>query len=132
MSNFLEGKAINMSTTDHFNNDENSLKEFSKNFYRKIIGTSNFDTFENTTLIQSIKNTHENTKTILELMKNHKESKIWFSSIIGFFYQNGIGCDIDKSEALKFYSLAVMNNEESLNQKFINLNLSEEDDNEFN
>jgi len=72
----------------------------------------------------------KDTKTILELMQNHKETKFWFSSIIGFFYQCGIGCDVDKNKALKLYLLAV-NNEESLIQQFTNLQSVEENDNEF-
>src|SRR5688572_19075392 len=72
----------------------------------------------------------KDTKTILELMQNHKETEFWFSSIIGFFYQCGIGCDVDKNKALKLYLLAV-NNEESLIQQFTNLQSVEENDNEF-
>ena len=28
-------------------------------------------------------------------MQDHNESEFWFSSIIGFFYQFGINCDVD-------------------------------------
>src|SRR5438034_3267327 len=63
-------------------------------------------------------------------MQNHKETKFWFTSIIGFFYQYGIGCDIEKNKALELYLLAV-GNEKSLNQKFTNVYLLEKDDNEF-
>jgi hypothetical protein len=38
-------------------------------------------------------------------MKNHEQTKFWFSSIIGFFYQLGIDCD----KALELYLLAVDN-----------------------
>jgi hypothetical protein len=31
---------------------------------------------------------------IFELLKDHEESKFWFNSLIGYFYQNGIGCKI--------------------------------------
>uniref|UniRef100_U9T383 Uncharacterized protein n=1 Tax=Rhizophagus irregularis (strain DAOM 181602 / DAOM 197198 / MUCL 43194) TaxID=747089 RepID=U9T383_RHIID len=30
-------------------------------------------------------------KKILKIMKNHKENKSWFTSLIGYFYQFGIG-----------------------------------------
>ena len=49
-------------------------------------------------------------ETILELMQNHKENEILFSSIIGFFYQYGICCGVDKNKAIKFY-LSAINNE---------------------
>src|ERR1051325_11494634 len=107
--------------------DENFLKEFSRDFYRKIIDTMDFDTIY--TLSEWIKSI-DDTKTILELMKNHKENEFWFSSIIGFFYQYGIGCDVDKNKALELYLLAV-SNEKSLIQKFANLNLLDENDNKF-
>ena len=60
------------------------------------------------------------------------ENKIWFSSIIGFFYQVGINCNVDKSKALEFYLLAVNNDEkEFLNQNFTQLHLIGENNNEF-
>ncbi|CAB4392737.1 unnamed protein product [Rhizophagus irregularis] len=42
-------------------------------------------------------------------MENHKESKFWFTSLIGFFYQHGIGCNLDKEKALDFYLLVIDN-----------------------
>ena len=42
-------------------------------------------------------------------MKNHEQTKFWFSSIIGFFYQLGIDCDVDKNKALELYLLVVDN-----------------------
>ena len=82
-----------MSKFFDFQIDENSLKKFLKKFYQKIIDTSNFGTFENT-LIEWIKNIYKNTKKFFELMKSHELSEIWFSSIVGFFYQHGIGCSV--------------------------------------
>src|ERR1044072_8735316 len=99
MSNFLDGKATI---------DENFLKKFSRDFYQKVIDTNDFNVFENI-LSEWIKCIGNDSKTTLELMQNHKETEFWFSSIIGFFYQHGIGCDVDKSKALKFYLLAVNN-----------------------
>ncbi|CAB4481150.1 unnamed protein product [Rhizophagus irregularis] len=99
-----------------------SLKDFLKDFYQKIIDTNNYPfTFENI-LIEWIKNIDKNTNLILKLMQNHKESKLWFSSIIGFFYQYGIGCIIDKNKALEFYLLAINNKENNIiYQNFTNL-----------
>src|ERR1043166_399395 len=113
--------------------DEDFLKGFSRDFYRKIIDTSDFNTFEKN-LSEWIKNIdkNKNIKSIFELMKNHEQTKFWFSSIIGFFYQVGINCNVDKSKALEFYLLAVNNDEkEFLNQNFPQLNLLKGEDNEF-
>src|ERR1043165_1980098 len=120
MANLLKG---NISKSD-----EIFLKEFSINFYRKIIGINDFNTFENT-LSEWIKNINKNTKEILELMQ---KNKFCFSSIIGFFYQYGISCDVDKNKSLKFYLLAV-NNGETSNKNFKNLHLLHllEEDDEF-
>src|SRR6266487_2259693 len=78
ISNFLSTQKISMS-----DNDKNFLKEFSRNFHQKIIDINDFYIFENT-LIEWIKNIDKNTKTILELMQCNK---IWFTSVIGFFYK---------------------------------------------
>src|SRR3990170_6544757 len=55
-----------------------------------------------------IKNTlehHEmNSETFFESIQNHQ---IWFSSLIGFFYQHGIGCNVNKDKALEMYLLAI-------------------------
>ncbi|CAB4482016.1 unnamed protein product [Rhizophagus irregularis] len=84
---------------------------------------NDFNKFENV-IIEWIKNNDKNTKQILELIQNHKKSEFWFSSIIGFFYQYGIDCDVDKEKSLEFFLLAI-NNEKSLIQ-------NEENDNENN
>src|SRR6266480_2037142 len=103
LTNFLEGQNISKI-------DEKFLKEFTRDIYRKIINTNYLHTPEND-LSEWIKNLDKNTETILKLMQNHKQTKLWFSSIIGFFYQLGIGCDVDKNKALGLYLLSV-NNEE--------------------
>ena len=121
ISNFLPAPKIFMSDCD-----KNFLKEFSRNFHQKIIDTNDFYIFENT-LIEWIKNIDKNAKTILELMQSHND-KVWFTSIIGFFYQHGIVCDVNENKALEMYLLAV-NNEESLINQFTNLHVSEENDN---
>src|SRR5688572_21667580 len=65
------------------------LKEFVIGFYNEIINT---DSFEDSS-IKWIKNTLEHAdikvETFLELIQKHK---IWSSSLIGFFYQHGMGC----------------------------------------
>src|SRR5437763_1972577 len=96
-------KVVHRQTTD---SDEIFLKGFLRNFYKKIIviNTNDFNTFEND-LSKWIKNIDKNTKPILELMQNHKENEFWFSNIIGFFYQNGISCEVDKDKSLELYLL---------------------------
>ena len=62
-------------------------------------------------------------------MQNHKQTDPWFSSIIGFFYQFGVSCDIDKNQALKLYLLTVsINEKESLDKNFIYLRSLEVND----
>ena len=107
-----------LSTTEISESDENFLKKFSRDFYQKIIDTEDFDIFENT-LIEWIQNIDKDTKLVLRLMKNHHQTELLFSSIIGFFYQHGIGCDIDRDNALKLYEKSLTN------ENFNNLNLLE-------
>ncbi len=38
-----------------------------------------------------------NVKIFLELIQNHE---IWSSSLIGFFYQHGIGCNVNKLKCI--------------------------------
>ena len=94
---------------------ENFLKEFSRDFYQKIIDTNDFNIFE-ITLKEWIMGIDINAITILELMQNHQENEYLFSSIIGFFYQHGIDCDVNKSEALELY-LSAVNNEKPSTKK---------------
>src|SRR5436190_966266 len=125
MSNFLNDKAINKPITSISKSDENFLREFSRDFHQIITNTNDFNALDNN-LNEWINNIDKN---ILELMQYHNENDLLFSSIIGFFYQYGIACNVDENKALEMYSLAV-NNEESLNQEFINLHLLEESNND--
>src|SRR6266498_4985031 len=88
-------------------NDETFFKEFIKNFYNRIINTDSFDDFENLS-IKWIKVTLEcndvNVETFLESIQDHR---IGFSSLIRFFYQHGIGCNVNKDKALEMYLLAI-------------------------
>src|SRR4051794_28484003 len=87
LTNSLEGQDMSKS-------DENFLKEFLRNFYQKIIDMKDFNEFEYL-LSDWIKNLDKNIETIFELMINHEQNRFWFSSIIGFFYQFGVGCFVD-------------------------------------
>ncbi|CAB5380059.1 unnamed protein product [Rhizophagus irregularis] len=106
-----------MSPNNISKNDENFLKEFLKEFYRKIINLENYIKYEEL-LSDWIQNffieKEKDTKIILKLMENHEENENWFSSIIGFFYENGINNDniiIDKNKSLKLYSLVSIYND---------------------
>ncbi|CAB5354047.1 unnamed protein product [Rhizophagus irregularis] len=93
--------------------DEKFLKKFSKDFYKKIIYINDYNTIK--TLENNLKewiNNNKNSNEILKLMRNHEKDKIWFSSIIGFFYQYGIGCNMDKNKALELYLLNIKIEEE--------------------
>ncbi|CAI2172265.1 4275_t:CDS:2 [Funneliformis geosporum] len=88
--------------------NENYLKEFLEDFYHKIAYNINIDDFENfeNKIIKWIRLADE--IIYIELMENHQNKELWFSSIIGFSYQYGIGkCEINKSKALELYLLAV-------------------------
>src|SRR6266542_3228146 len=88
-------------------NDEAFFIELIKNFYNRIINTDSFDNFENSS-IEWINNTLEhndmNAETFLESIRNHQ---ILLSSLIGFFYQHGIGCNVNKDKALEMYLMAI-------------------------
>ncbi|CAB4397289.1 unnamed protein product [Rhizophagus irregularis] len=107
--NFLKEFLKNFYINDISKDDENLLKEFLKGFYRKIIKIKNYDEYE-IILIEWIKEflnfNKKNSKIILELMINHENNEIWFSSLIGFFYQYNIDNTyiIDNYESLKLYS----------------------------
>ena len=60
--------------------DENFLKEFSIDFYRKIIDINDLNIFEDH-LIEWTKNTDMDTESIFGLMQNHEQTKFWFLSI---------------------------------------------------
>src|SRR2546423_3751051 len=119
--------------------DENFLKNFLKNFYHKTIDAEDFNTFEDIS-IKWMKNELENNdkdpESLLKMMQNHKRHQIWFTSIMGFFYQHGIGCDVNRNMSLELYLLIINNkiNEESLNDNLNNnqLHLIKEDENEVN
>ncbi|GES99142.1 Sel1-like repeat protein [Rhizophagus clarus] len=70
------------------------------------------------------------------MMENHIESKFWFTSLIGFFYQIGIGCNPNKEMALYFYLITINNNKIEndyfLNVNFNQLHLIENNDDTFN
>ncbi|CAB4385688.1 unnamed protein product [Rhizophagus irregularis] len=104
-------------------NDEIFLKEFLKEFYRQIIKIENYANFENI-LKEWIKEFFDdNNKDLyyfLKIMEYHDENENWFSSLIGFFYEHGIGTNdniINKDKSLELYLLSINNNNDNNNQK---------------
>ena len=82
-----------MSLNNISKDNENFLKDFLKDFYRQVIKIEDYDKFENNLtewVQQFFEYNKKDSNAILELMKNHKENKNWFSSLIGFFYENGL------------------------------------------
>src|SRR5205814_850343 len=105
-----------------FTKDEIFLKHILKKFYYKIIETNDFNNFEKISsewINYQLESNDRIPKRTLELMQKHKENKIWFSSLMGCFYQLGIGCGINMKKASEFYLLAINNEiKESLDKDF--------------
>ena len=80
--------------------------------YHKIINTDDFNTFEVSSVrwVKDVLENHDkNFNDFFKMMQNHEKCQVWFSSFIGFFYQHGIGCDINKNLALELFSIIVNN-----------------------
>src|SRR6185295_2763857 len=93
---------------NHFpKSDENFLKEFLSDFYQKIVitYTNGIDDLENIIInncINNIKGTRDDHfKIVIGSMENHEQRELWFSSLIGYFYQHGIGRKENKNKALQ-------------------------------
>ncbi|CAB4373417.1 unnamed protein product [Rhizophagus irregularis] len=93
--------------------DENLLKNLIIRFHNYIVKIDDIDDFENIStnwIISFHENNDKNPKKILKIMENHKRNKSWFTSLIGYFYQFGIGCDLNREKALDCYLIAINNN----------------------
>jgi TPR repeat protein len=55
-------------------------------------------------------------KNVFEIMTSNSQNIYYYSSLIGFFYQNGIGCNVDKIKAYEIFSNAVKNVHQSKSQ----------------
>ena len=86
--------------------DETFLKNFLRDFYHKIIDADVLNTFEDT-LIKWVKNALKNhdkyPEALFKMMENHENCQTWFAGFMGFLYQHGIGCDINRNSALELY-----------------------------
>ncbi|CAB4391862.1 unnamed protein product [Rhizophagus irregularis] len=54
-----------------------------------------------------------NANDVLDFMASYSENISYYSSLIGYFYQHGIGCEIDGNKALEIFSDCVKNNQKS-------------------
>ncbi|CAB4478669.1 unnamed protein product [Rhizophagus irregularis] len=119
--------------------DENFLKNFLKDFHKKIIETNDFSNYEyylSEWVKFNLENNDKNPENILKMMENHDENKFWFTSLLGFFYQFGIGCYLNREKALDFYYIltTIDNNnkiKENDDDDFNQLNLIEKNDDTF-
>ncbi|EXX70696.1 kinase-like domain-containing protein [Rhizophagus irregularis DAOM 181602=DAOM 197198] len=93
--------------------DENYLKNLIIKFRNNIIKSYDFENFEkiSTNWIKtSLESNDKDPEIFLKIMENHKENKSWFTSLIGYFYQFGIGCNLNREKALDCYLIAINNN----------------------
>ncbi|PKC58799.1 HCP-like protein [Rhizophagus irregularis] len=93
--------------------DENYLKNLIIKFRNNIIKSYDFENFEkiSTNWIKtSLESSDKDPEIFLKIMENHKENKSWFTSLIGYFYQFGIGCNLNREKALDCYLIAINNN----------------------
>src|SRR5579859_7668267 len=52
-------------------------------------------------------------ESVLEIMMNEPQN-IYCSSLVGYFYQHGIGCKVDEIKAFEIYSNAITNNQKEI------------------
>jgi TPR repeat protein len=57
-------------------------------------------------------------KNVLEIMTSNPQLIFCYSSLIGIFYQYGIGCEVDKIKAFEIFSNAVKNNRKAILDQF--------------
>ncbi|CAB4391859.1 unnamed protein product [Rhizophagus irregularis] len=57
-------------------------------------------------------------KDVLDIMTNNSENIFCYSSLIGFYYQYGIGCEINKIKAYEVFFNAVKNNQKVILDQF--------------
>src|SRR4051812_7715674 len=83
---------LNTEVREHYSNYniEDKLKEFTSNFLFE------YDL---------------DPKNLFEIMTSNSPNICYYSSLIGFFYQHGIGCKVDKVKAYETLSNAVENNQ---------------------
>src|ERR1051325_3658320 len=95
-----------------------------KGFYRQLIRVEDYGDFENvlTSWVKEffVRNNKKSFEKILRLMENQKEDVNWFSSLVGFFYEHGLGVVVDKNKSLELY-LFTINNDDGKNKKLVSV-----------
>jgi TPR repeat protein len=59
-----------------------------------------------------------NPKNVFDIMTSNSQNIIHYSSLIGYFYQHGISCEVDEIKAFEIFSNAVKNNQKALLEQF--------------
>ncbi|CAB4391867.1 unnamed protein product [Rhizophagus irregularis] len=57
-------------------------------------------------------------KNVLEIMISNSQNILCFSSLIGFFYQHGIGCEVNEIKASNIFSNTIKNNHKEILSQF--------------
>jgi TPR repeat protein len=58
------------------------------------------------------------TKYVFKILTSNSQNIICYSSLIGFFYQYGIGCEVDEIKAFEIYSNTIKNDHKSILNQF--------------
>ncbi len=86
---------------------EKELKELTKEFVNQLYFNQNldkiFEIFKPDWLKEYIEKQNIDSKKLLEMMLNHDQSNDYFASYIGYFYQNGIGTEVNNQKSLAYY-----------------------------
>src|ERR1044072_5957051 len=91
------------------NHDIDFLKEMMHEIYLKLLNTEDLRYLSDDTIEFIYNNCYEYDKDPKKLFGIMMENSSTFSSLIGYFYENGIGCNQNEEKALKMYKLAVYN-----------------------
>ncbi|RIA87115.1 hypothetical protein C1645_828272 [Glomus cerebriforme] len=102
---------------EEFKSIEKVLKGLLKDFYNIIIKTNDVNYIEENLnyLIMNLNGFFY--YNLFDLFQNHEEREYLFTSLIGYCYQNGIGCKVDKNKALETYLLVVNNKNNKIEEE---------------
>ncbi|RGB34276.1 hypothetical protein C1646_815492 [Rhizophagus diaphanus] len=104
MNTISKGKVVNYSSSGVLDERVKTIKSNPNKLKGFVILVIGFHCI----IWKPVEEKEKDSKIILKLMENHEENENWFSSIIGFFYENGINNDniiVDKNKSSKLYSL---------------------------
>ncbi|RIA81847.1 hypothetical protein C1645_836295 [Glomus cerebriforme] len=120
--------SINLETSIIYSPDSNIIKDDSSSFHFNITGPSlitkffiellqelniyflNMSNISHNSLSEIIKNYlweyDLDPKNVLEIMTSTSQNIFYYSSLIGYFYQRGIGCKVNEAKTLEIFSNA--------------------------